>query len=262
MVDANTPIGLYSIGARDLGMPDLMTWAADASIPFVQLRGGARGHAVLERPLRELERWREVTQSTCPITLVTSDATLGELTGADPNPRAAAQRVLDLTCEAAAVLGARRVRILADMPAEATKHSIHPPGLDISLVIELHHTSWWTETGLNTVAALVCGEPGIRLLADSAQAAAGLAPHEPHEARQLATRVIALSDVLHLSDDGSGLDAHGHALLVEAARDADVNLEIGFEWTGEPRTAEACLRRYHAACAWWRSLWATRRKDE
>lgn len=257
-VGADTPIGLYSIGIRDLAMPDLLAWAAAAGIPFVHVRGGARGHAVLERPRHELERWRAASRSTCPITLVTSDATLGELTGADDHMRSAALYALERTCEAAAVLGATQVRILADSPPQSIKHAVRLPG-DITLLIELHHPSWWTTGGLDAAADLACAEPRIRLLADTAQAAAGLAPYEPREARSLVAQTIALTRVLHLSDDGRGLDARGHALLAEAVRSADADIELGFEWTGEPRTAEACRQRYRAACTWWRSLGTTNR---
>lgn len=261
MIDANTPIGLYSIGVRNLTMPELVTWAANARIPFVHLRGGARGHAVLDRPRAVLEHWRESTRSTCPITLVTSDVTLSELTATDAHARALVLGRLELTYEAAAVLGAHTVRILADSPPDSIKYSLRPPDARFRLLIELHHASWWTTTGLRAARTLTDGAQNIRLLADSAQAAAGLAPYEAREARQLAARMMALSDVVHLSDNGSGLGAHGHALLAEAARAAESNLEVGFEWTGEPRTVDACLQRYHDACTWWRGLRATHRKD-
>jgi hypothetical protein len=256
MTDAGTPVGLYSIGIRDLAMPDLLTWAASVNIPFVHLRGGARGHSVLERSRHELERWGKTAQALCPITLVTSDVTLGELTCGDGRVRSVAQAGLHHTCESAAILGSRQVRILANAPAEATEHPIPLPDAEISLLIELHHPSWWTETGL-AAAAHLTSDPRIRLMADSAQAAAGLAPHEPQDARRIAENVIALSDVLHLSDNGTGFGAPGHAVLANSARDTGAKVEVGFEWTGQPRTAEACLRRYTAACTWWHSLEAT-----
>ena len=257
MTSENTPIGLYSIGVRNLAVPDLLTWAADIDIPFVHLRGGTRGHAVLERSRHELERWHMIAQAASPITMVTSDVTLAELTCDDSRARAAAQAELHRTCEAAAILGAQQVRILANSDAETIEQSLRALDVEVSLLIELHHPSWWTDAGLATVAAIIFDEPRIRLLADSAQAAMGLAPHKPQDARRLAAEVIALSDVLHLSDDGSGLGAQGHAVLAEAARDAEADLEVGFEWTGQPRTAAACLRRYGAACEWWRGLEAT-----
>ena len=254
----NTPIGLYSIGIRDLAMPDLLTWAASENIPFLHLRGGARGHAVLQRSRHELERWAKTAQALCPITLITSDVTLGELTCGDARARSIAQAGLHHTCESAAILGAQQVRILANAPAETTAHHIPLSDSEISLLIELHHPSWWTTTGLTAAAALTC-DPRTRLLADSAQAAVGLAPYEPQDARRLAESVIALSGVLHLSDDGTGFGARGHAVLAEAARDTAADVEVGFEWTGQLRTAEACLQRYTAACAWWRNLGETQR---
>ncbi|MBS2547751.1 hypothetical protein KGQ19_12825 [Catenulispora sp. NL8] len=258
MTDAESPVGLYSIGIKGLTMPELLAWAASVQIPFLHLRGGARGHGVLERSRRELEHWRETARALCPITVVTSDVTLAELTSAEPRTRSAARAALDRMADSAAVLGVGRVRVLADKPATVIGHAPLLPGGDISLLIEPHHHSWWTAPGLNSLEALASSDPRIRLLADTAQAAAGLASHSPADARGLADRVIALSDVLHLSDDGSGLGATGHTVLARAAC-ASGQLEIGFEWTGQLRSAQACLQRYTAACAWWRGLVATPR---
>lgn len=263
MMDSPPNIGLYSIGVRDLAMPDLLRWAASANIPFLHVRGGTRGHRILERSSIELEHWSEIARSvSCPITLVTSDVSLTQLAGDDPKARAAALEALTLTYQAASLLGSRRVRILADSPVETIAHLVQLPAADLTLLVELHHPSWWTVAGMAAAAELVETEPSIRLLADSAQAAVGLAPHEPDEAARIAARVVELSDVLHLSDNGSGLDSPGHALLAEAARSADPSLELGFEWTGEPRTADACLRRYRAARNWWCGLEVTHRRGE
>jgi len=262
MIDAQSPIGLYSIGIKNLTMPDLLSWAAAVDIPFVHLRGGLRGHRVLEQDRSELGRWREIAQTTCPITLVTSDVTLNDLTSRDLSARTAARRLLEQTCDAASLLGARRVRVLADRPVETLDDSLHLPVGDVTVLIELHHASWWTAVGVAIASELVRAGPRVRLLADTAQAAAGFGSREPGEARALANRVIELSEVLHLSDDGSGLGASGHALLAAAARTAEADIELGFEWTGEPRTAGACLRRYRAVRIWWRGLEATSWKSE
>jgi hypothetical protein len=262
MIDTTPDIGLYSIGVRDMALPDLLPWAADADVPFLHLRGGVRGCRVLERPRSELERWREIARTTCPITLVTSDVTLNQLASDDPRIRTAALGALDLTYQAASLLGARQVRVLAGGPVETIAPVQLPHSGEVTLLVELHHPWWWTAAGITAAAELVQAEPGVRLLADTAQAAAGLALRELDAARLLAARVIELSAVLHLSDNGSGLGSPGHAILAEAARSVHANLELGFEWTGEPRTPGECLRRYRVACNWWCGLEATHRKGE
>ncbi|MBI1757608.1 MAG: hypothetical protein HYR62_00025 [Actinobacteria bacterium] len=62
------------------------------------------------------------------------------------------------------------------------------------------------------------------------------------------------ADVLHLSDDGRGLDTPGcrHVAALAAARiAAGHRMQVAVEWTGLTRTRVACLARYRSAVIWW-----------
>lgn len=93
----------------------------------------------------------------------------------------------------------------------------------------------------------------LRVLADTSQLAAAL-PSAGGEGDVALGRVLDLSRVLHLSDDGSGLDTAGRAVVAQRTRDrisSRQNVEVAVEWTGQPRTTQACLERHRQACRWW-----------
>jgi hypothetical protein len=252
-------IGLYSIGVRGATIPELAVWAARCQIPFLHLRGGARGCAATRQTAQELDRWRAIADATAPVKLLTADLTLHDLIQPHEQRRRTAERELERTAETASRLGAEMIRVLAG-PAPLGGELIPVPRLPetaMTLLIELHDASWWTPAATERLEDLTHADPRIRLLADTAQAAAGLAGLPEPAASVIAKHVLAMSAVVHLSDGGSGLTADGHALLAGQAQEllaAGQPLEVAFEWTGPQRTAPVCLSRYHAACAWWYSL--------
>ena len=252
-------VGLYSIGVRTATVPDLAAWAARHEIPFLHLRGGARGYDVTRRPQVELDRWRAITTATAPIRLLTTDITVHDVTGAPSQRCRAAQRELERAADCALRLGTNVIRILADRPESNSDAPTAPllPGRDIVVLIEPHHPSWWQPLGVQRLTKLCRADKRIGLLADTAQAAIGFAELPRPTAQDLAQRIIGLTRVVHLSDNGSGLHAAGHELLASSAARALAEgfpIEIAFEWTGAERTPSSCLNRYRDACAWWHPL--------
>jgi hypothetical protein len=252
-------VGLYSIGVRAAAIPELAVWAARHQIPFLHLRGGHRGCAATRQTAQELDRWRAVADATAPVRLLTADLTLHDLIQGHEQRRHAAECELERTADVASRLGAGMIRVLAGAAPPGDEPIPVPrlPDRAMTLLIELHDASWWTPAGIGRLEDVAHADPRIRLLADTAQAAAGFAGLSEPAASVIARRVLAMSAVIHLSDDGSGLSAAGHALLAGQAQEllaAGQPLEVAFEWTGAQRTAPACLSRYRAACAWWHAL--------
>ncbi|MGV9836524.1 hypothetical protein ACWDUL_20380 [Nocardia niigatensis] len=231
-------------------------WAYRNDIPFLHLRGGARGCAATRCSKQELEHWRVIADATAPIRLLTADVTLHDL-AEGPDTRAA-QRELARTVRAASLLGVTMTRILADRAPVDPGRVLVPrlPKAEITFLIEPHDRWWWTVEGIDLLSELTGTGRRIRLLADTAQAATGLAATASETARARVREVVSMSSVVHISDNGSGFGAKGHALLAAQtwqAQRAGQRIEVAFEWTGPERTKPACLSRYHAARAWWQA---------
>src|SRR5580704_16406979 len=92
-------IGLYSIGVRGATIPELAVWAARCQIPFLHLRGGARGCAATRQTAQELDRWRAIADATAPVKLLTADLTLHDLIQPHEQRRRTAERELERTAE-------------------------------------------------------------------------------------------------------------------------------------------------------------------
>lgn len=248
-------VGLYSISVRGVDVPGLLTWAANTGIPFVHLRGGPRGFDLARCDAATLRRWRQHSQGTIPITGVTADLDLADLFARARPAREAARQELLRLADATAALGAEWLRLLARTPLGATAAGAVPQAA-VPLLVELHHPHWLTPTQLAFLDELLHRCPHLRLLADTAQLAAAFTPAR-QDTRSALDRVLSHSAVLHLSDDGRGLDAPGRALVAAHAAKrmaAGHRVEVAVEWTGSPRTPEAAMARYRAALAWWDSL--------
>ncbi|MGW6603903.1 hypothetical protein [Streptomyces sp. NPDC055036] len=118
------------------------------------------------------------------------------------------------------------------------------------------HPGWLAPRALDALETLLERWPRMRVLADTAQLAAAL-PSAGGDADAALERVLVPSRVLHLSDDDSGLEFPGQARVARRARSRIAHgqdLEVAVEWTGHPRTAQACLDRYRSACRWWAEL--------
>lgn len=246
-------VGLYSISVRGLDVPELLTWAARERIPFVHLRGGPRGVDLARRETAELGGWRRrADDAGVPLTGITADLDLANLLDGTTAARAAAHQELARLAEAATLLGAGWVRLLARTePAGTYLHTLHDqpvPDLPVGLLVEPHHPAWLQP---DARAALLDRTPRLRLLADTAQLAAAL----DHSDDAALAELLDHADVLHLSDDGAGLDGHRHVAAQAAARiAAGQRIEVAVEWTGTDRSPAACLRRYREARAWWNRI--------
>ncbi|MEU0103306.1 AP endonuclease [Streptomyces sp. NPDC006267] len=250
-------IGLYSIGVRGLDVPELLEWAGAQNVPFVHLRGGPRGFELARQSPQVLARWRRCGESCVPVTGVTADLDLADLFAPPVPERARARTELELLAAAAAAIGARWVRLLGRTvprgPLLAAMLTGELPQIQLPLLVELHHPGWLAPAALDALETLLERRPQIRVLADTAQLAAALFSAGSTGEAGL-ERVLDLSRVLHLSDDGSGRDAAGRALVAQRARDrigSGQDIEVAVEWTGQPRTKQACLDRYREAGRWW-----------
>ncbi|WP_327378822.1 AP endonuclease (plasmid) [Streptomyces sp. NBC_01216] len=256
-------VGLYSIGVRGLGVPELLEWTAAQAIPFVHLRGGPRGYDLARQKRATLESWRRYARQFTPVTGVTADLDLADLFAADETDRARARAELERLAAAAAVLGAGWVRLLGrTVPQGGLFQAMHGgelPDVALPLLVELHHPLWLEPAALDALEVLLKRWPRLRLLADTAQLAAAL-PSAGQDAEDALQRALGFARVLHLSDDGSGLHKADHRMV--AARAAQriaggQGIELAVEWTGHPRTAQVCLERYQSACRWWAEYGST-----
>lgn len=249
-----TPVGLYSIGVRNLEVVDLLSWAHRHELGFVHLRGGPRGYDLARRSPDELKRWRQAAAATVPITGVTADLDLADLNNPNPAHRDQARRELEDLVRAARAVGAGWVRLLARHPL--TTSSTSPIGAGVPLLVELHDPAWWEPAPHRVLLDLLDRNPGVAVLADTAQlahawAAIGSPVGERWEA------VAARVRVLHLSDNGSGVNTPGHARVArDMARRIHTRqqVEVAVEWTGPDRTPTVCLRRHRALARWWHHI--------
>lgn len=243
-------------------VPDLLAWTARHGIPFVHLRGGARGYDLARQERATLQSWRRCAEQSVPVTGVTADLDLADFLTADEPARARARTELERLAAATVVLGAGWVRLLGrtapqNRLCQAMRGTVLPT-VAVPLLVELHHPGWLEPAALSALHVLLQRQPQLRLLADTAQLAAAI-PSAGGEANIALQRVLGFARVLHLSDDGAGLDTAGHTMVAVRAADRIVNgqdIEIAFEWTGQPRTTQECWDRYRAACRWWAKIWA------
>ncbi|MDR3034104.1 MAG: phosphotransferase [Kitasatospora sp.] len=252
-------VGLYSIGVRGLGVPQLLQWAAGEGVPFVHLRGGPRGVDLVEQGPDVLAQWRRAAQRWAPVTGVTADLDLTDLFAPFEPERARARAELERLSAAAAELGAGWVRLLGRAvpkgPLLEAMLGAEFPQTVVPLLVELHHPDWLAPETLDALEEMLGRWPRLRLLADTTQlAAARPAAGGDADADAALERVLGFTQVLHLSDDGTGLDPEGRELVAERARRRIADgrpMEVAVEWTGQPRTPQACLSRYRNACRLW-----------
>jgi hypothetical protein len=190
--------------------------------------------------------------------MVTTDIELADLSSDRSAHVAAARSDLSHIADAATVLGASTVRLLATRAPDRRLQRMDQvlsacPRLEV--VIELHHPKWFAPAAADIIRRSRVGADGVALLIDSAQVhAAGALGYDVCRLSGL----MELATMVHLSDTGHGLDGEGHSATIVAARAATLRgqqLEAGFEWTGAERTGQQCLRRFRAARSRWRKAW-------
>jgi hypothetical protein len=255
-----TAIGLYSIGIRGVDLDDLLVLAATHQIPFLHLRGGPRGFDLARRDTGTLSRWARHSRSSVPITAVTADLELADFLQQDELAHGQASAELHRLSRAAAVLGARTVRLLARRVLDKQKWAdLDVPDLTgvygVTTLVELHDPAWFTTQTVASVAAHLEHLPSLALLIDSGQIDnAHLRSDNPAGLAAAVDTLRPYTRAVHLSDSGEGLTGPGHRYVTQAfghPSAADPN-EIAFEWTGADRSMHGCLTRYHRAVAWWR----------
>lgn len=246
-------VRLYSIGVRGLEVPDLLAWVHRHGLGFVHLRGGPRGFDLVRRETAELEWWRRAAAARAPITGVTADLDLADLHHSDPAHRARARRELQNLARATRAVGAHWVRLLAHKPLSTPVTA--PVDAGVPLLVELHHPTWWEAAPHRVLLDLLDGDPGVAGLADTAQLAHAQSVIGPDVGKRW-EQVAARTQVLHLSDNGSGLNP-GHARIARSlARRIHTGqqVEVAVEWTGPDRTRAVCLRRHRALTRWWHHI--------
>ncbi|MFF7098053.1 AP endonuclease [Streptomyces rubradiris] len=250
-------VGLYSIGVQGLSVPELLEWAAGQGVPFVHLRGGPRGCDLAAQSPDVLAQWRRAALRWVPVTGVTADLDLADLFRLAAPERARARDALERLAAAAAALGAGWVRLLGrTVPQGPLLNAMlgsQLPAARLPLLVELHHPGWLAPEALDALEELLDRWPRLRLLADTAQLAAAR-PTADGGADAALERVLDFARVLHLSDDGTQADTAGRDLVAGQVRRriaAGQDLEVAVEWTGQPRTPQACLDRYQEACHRW-----------
>ena len=256
-----TALGLYSIGIRSIPLEDLLALAANHHIPFLHLRGGPRGFDLASRDTATLERWACHSRASAPITAVTADLDLLDLVRPGTPAYRQASAEFDLLGHAAALLGARAVRLLARRVADQRQWAdLAVPNLvaryGLTTLVELHDPAWFTAQTLALVAAYLDRVPWLALLIDTTQVHR-VWQHSDHRdclADDLSGLVPHIRAV-HLSDSGEGLTGTGHRVVAQAFGHlgADDPVEVAFEWTGADRSPQGCLARYRRAVEWFRS---------
>ncbi|MEE1930662.1 AP endonuclease [Streptomyces sp. TRM 70351] len=198
-----------------------------------------------------------------PVTGVTANLDLADLFTADEEARARARTELERLDAAGVMLGAGWVRLLGrTVPWGRLFQAMHGgelPEAELPLLVELHHPDWLEPAALNALEVLLERWPRLRLLADTAQLAAAVPSAGPGADAAL-QRVLGFARVVHLSDDGFGLDTAGHRMVAARAAQRIAGghgIELAVEWTGRRRTAQACLERYRSACRWWAEYGST-----
>ncbi|HUY50350.1 MAG TPA: hypothetical protein VMV92_32365 [Streptosporangiaceae bacterium] len=257
--DTAPPLGLYSIGIRDLDVTALLTLAAGHQVPFLHLRGGPKGYDLARRDRAQLAAWARQARDGVPVTMVTADLDLADFLqpAALEYRRACAE--LERLAEATRALGASAVRLLARRPPLGTDWDALvipdlPAGHGLATLIEIHHPAWFTPHALAVLRDLLDRASAASVLLDSAQFHAAIVGRADVLPATCLTALIERTLVAHLSDTGAGLTGTGHPLLARAVRAAAGDgqpVEVAFEWTGADRSPEGCLTRYRAARAWW-----------
>ncbi|MGI8311468.1 hypothetical protein [Saccharopolyspora hattusasensis] len=247
-------VGLYSIGVRGLSVPELLRWAQAEGIPFVHLRAGPRGYDAARQDDATLSRWARTAEQTIPISGLTADVDLADVLHAAP----AAMDEIAALARVARFLRARWVRVLARTPLvdwpDRSPALAEPDGEVVPLLIELHHPGWLHGEPLAALESLLARSPHVRLLVDTAQVHQALTEQDTGLVGPVLARIMHHAAVLHLSDDGHGLDGIGHRLAAgHAAKHITSGhpLEVAFEWTGACRTPTTCLSRFRSAVTWW-----------
>jgi sugar phosphate isomerase/epimerase len=263
-VNAQPPaVGLYSNGVRGLGLGEFLDAAAAHGVPFVHLRGGPRGYGLASTLPEQVTALARQAACTAPVTLITADVDLSDLTSpGDARWRQASDELATLA-QVTREFGAATVRILArTVPSSARCQALAIPDLaaqhGVTLLIELHDPGWFTPEAADRLCDLMSSCPGLGLLLDSGQVhdAWLQSPNAPWKI--LLGSHITHTRVMHLSDRGDGLNGRGHQLLAHAVRTAADDgqaLEVAFEWTGADRHLETCMPRYRAAVTWWEHAW-------
>jgi sugar phosphate isomerase/epimerase len=254
--------GLYSIGVRGLSLPELLRWTASAGVPFLHLRGGQRGFDVRSRSPATLRRWRDLAAGTVPITGVTTEADLLDFLPNDRTRHRSAAAHLRVLADAAAVLGAGWVRVLAataptaaGAPQERVAE-VDLPDVAVPVLIEVHHPDWFTPGPSTELADLVSTDGRMGMLCDTGQVHRAWALHGTGVKSALA-RFGGHWQVAHLSDSGTGLPGYGHEMAARSVMQAVAagrDVEVAVEWTGPRRDRATCLARYRAATSWFRAL--------
>ena len=257
--------GLFSIGVRGLSLPELLRWTASVDVPFLHLRGGPRGFDLRGRSPATLRRWRDLAAGTVPITGVTAEADLLDFLPGDRGRHRSAAAHLRVFADAAAVLGAAWVRVLAataPTAAGAPQERVAEVGLPdvaVPVLIEVHHPDWFTPGPSTALADLVSADGRMGLLCDTGQVHRAWALHGTEVEPALA-RLAGHWQVAHLSDSGTGLSGYGHELAARSVAQAVIagrDVEVAVEWTGPRRDRATCLARYWMATSWFHALTCT-----
>jgi hypothetical protein len=257
--------GLYSIGVRGLSLPELLRWTASVAVPFLHLRGGSRGFDLLSRSPVTLRRWRDLAAGTVPITGVTTEADLFDFLPGDRGHHRSAAAHLRVLADAAAVLGAGWVRVLAATAPTAPGTSparlaeVNLPDVAVPVLIEVHHPDWFTPGPSTALADLVSANGRMGVLCDTGQVHRAWALHGTGVESAL-DRFGGHWQVAHLSDSGTGLSGHGHELAARSVAQAVAagrDVEVAVEWTGPRRDRTTCRARYRSATSWFHALTRT-----
>jgi hypothetical protein len=258
------PLGLYSIGVRGPDAAGFLALAARWQVPHAHLRGGPRGYGLARLPASRLaDCARLARESGVPVTMVTADTDLSDFTAPGTSRYDDAARELTALAGVSAQLGARAIRLLARAgPHDAGWGNLSVPASTapgLSVLAEPHNPAWFSTGAAACLERLLDRVPGLALLLDSAQVHGAWLGNPADSWPLLLAGLAARAGVIHLSDQGAGLDGSGHRLLAQAVRaaaESGHSAEAAFEWTGADRSPQECLARYRAAAGWWAERWA------
>lgn len=251
-MDKYIPInmGFYSIGLGLTPISELIDKIKIEGIPFLHLRGGAKGYNLLSLSKADLSLFIDICKRGPKVTMLTSDFSLSDFFDVNISFHAINSE-LNSYLEIAHLLSASSLRVLATEIIDAPPINVKIPLMSsrIKFTIELHNPYWFTPQSAEIINN-ICNENNVYILLDSGQVHEACKVHGYLKVKESILIFIDKVNIIHISDNGFGVDDTGHHLvftLINAFFKFKSEVEIAFEWTGMDRSSKSAFLAYHKA---------------